>query len=62
MTEYKVFDDENDCPGTQPVGNEQQEAGERLIKVGSHRKRDRDIYHGTDERPDVALDTLESFP
>src|SRR5258708_25271639 len=32
------------------------------MKVGSHRKRDRDIHYCPNERPHIALDTLESFP
>src|SRR5438876_3560043 len=65
MTVYKVFDDENDCIGAQPVGNEEHETLQSLIKVatnGDKSKRNCDIHHCPDERPDIALDTHERLP
>src|SRR5260221_7013996 len=64
MTVYKVFDDKNDCIGTQPVGNEKHETVKCLIKVAANKrksKRDCDIRHCPDKRPHIALDTHESL-
>src|ERR1700681_47534 len=63
-TEHKVFDDENNGIGTQPVSNEKHEAVQRIIKVaptGNKSNRKRDIHHCSDERPDVARDPHEGL-
>src|SRR5258708_30450170 len=64
MTEYNVFDDENDCIWTQPVCNEDHETVKCLIKVAANKrksKRDCDIRHCPDKRPHIPLDTHESL-
>src|SRR5712691_6107826 len=58
-TEHKVLYDQDDCPGTEPVGNDEQVVGECMCKVGRSRKGDQHVNHCTDECPDVPLDALE---
>src|SRR3989442_9882721 len=59
MTEDEVFQNQDDGPGTQPVRNEEQEVGERFIKVGGSRYSDKHIGHCPDERPYGTVDALE---
>src|SRR6266702_2596270 len=58
MTVHKVFDDENDCIRTKPVGNEEHETVKCFIKVATNSnkgKRQYDIHHCTNEGPDIAF-------
>src|SRR5437667_11083870 len=65
MTVHKVFDDENDCIRTKPVGNEEHETVKCFIKVPTNSnkgKRQYDIHHCTNEGPDIAFDTHKPLP
>src|SRR6266566_9401647 len=65
MTEHKVFDDENDCIGTQPVCNEKHETLQSLIKVttnSNQSNRNCDIDNCPYERPHISRDTHKPLP
>src|SRR2546428_8839806 len=60
-TENKMLQDENNSPGAKPISYQREEASERFIEVGRSRNGDKDVNHGSNERPDSTIDALESF-
>src|SRR5579875_1544249 len=61
MPEHKMLQNQDNGPGAEPVGHEQQEVVQCLIELTGSRNGDDDIDYRADQRPDSTIDALEGF-
>ena len=56
-----MFLNENNTPGTKPVGNNQQNVAQSIVEVGDGRDSDQQVKHSGEQCPHDTTDALEGL-